>query len=154
MIENAFRWLGATSIGITMRDATWGFAIVETIHLLGLATLGGAVLAINLSAGRFRFRRVDPAAIARAASPILIGALVTMIVSGALLVSSKPVRYYLDNMFRAKMALLLLAILSSVAVARLLPSGRPASFSLRALALVSLSLWLVVGVAGRLIGFL
>ena len=39
MIEQSFGWLGATGVGTTMRVSTWGFAIVETVHLLGLALL-------------------------------------------------------------------------------------------------------------------
>jgi hypothetical protein len=155
MLEDSFRWFGQTDIGVAMREATWGFAIVETVHLLGLAMLGGAVIAINFGAGRIRFRGVDAAAVARAGWPLLIGGLGVMIGSGVLLVASKPVRYYLDDMFRAKMALLLLAFLSSLAIRRALARrGGAPSPSLRLLAVASLALWLSVGVAGRLIGFL
>ncbi|MGJ3647678.1 DUF6644 family protein [Sphingomonas sp. GlSt437] len=152
MIEAIFRWLGATPIGGFMRESTWGFAIVETIHLLALAALGGAVLAINLGAARVLFRRGDAAAVATGAAPVLRIALGVTIVSGVLLVSSKPVRYYLDPTFRAKMVLLLLAALSSLIVQRL--TDEPASNAARAVALLSLALWLGVGVCGRMIGFL
>jgi uncharacterized membrane protein len=154
MIETALRWIGHTGLGVLMRDSTWAFAVVETIHLLGLATLGGAVLATNLSAGRLLFRRNDAATIAQAAAPVLKIALAVMIASGALLVSAKPIRYYLDDMFRAKMALLVLAILSSLAVRHLLARQTPPSAAARVAALASLALWLGVGVAGRIIGFL
>jgi hypothetical protein len=70
MIHSLFLWLGQTGLGTFMRESTWGFAIVETIHLLGLAVLGGAVLVGNLTSGRVLFRRSDGAAIVAAVRPV------------------------------------------------------------------------------------
>jgi hypothetical protein len=154
MIEEAFRWLGHTSVGLFMRDSTWGFAVVETVHLLGLAVLGGAALVIDLAAARLLFRRTDPRGVIASAAPALAISLGVMLVSGALLLSSKPVRYFLDDMFRTKMALLALAILASLGVQRLAARAAVPSASLRVLAIVALLLWLGVGVSGRIIGLL
>jgi hypothetical protein len=49
VLENLFRWLGATPVGLYMRDSDWGFASVETVHLLGLTALGGVVVVANLA---------------------------------------------------------------------------------------------------------
>lgn len=154
MIHGIFHWLGQTGVGTFMRDSTWGFAIVETIHLLGLAVLGGAVLVVNLTAGRVLFRHNDGAAIIGAARPALLASLTVMLASGVLLVASKPIRYYLDDTFRAKMVLLALAIVSSFVVQRIASRPGAAPASIRTLAAASLLLWLGVGVCGRLIGFL
>jgi hypothetical protein len=153
MIEELFRWLGHTPVGLFMRDSTWGFATVETLHLLGLAALGGTVLVAGLSAAGLLLRDTDPARVARGVRGVGLWALGVLVVSGVLLVSSKPVRYYLDNTFRTKMLLLVAAIAVSVAVARRLP-GAASSPLTRTLAVGGLLLWLSVGVAGRIIGFL
>lgn len=154
MIHSLFQWLGETDLGVFMRQSTWAFAIVETIHLLGLAALGGAVLVVNLTAGRFLFLRNDGAAIVGAARPTLLASLAVMLLSGGLLVASKPIRYYLDGTFRAKMLLLALAIAASFLVQHIATRPRPSTLLVRTLAVAALLLWLGVGVCGRIIGFL
>lgn len=76
-----------------------------------------------------------------------------MLVSGALLVASKPIRYYLDDTFRVKMALLALAIVSSFIVQHVVARPAGSSVPIRLLAAASLVLWLGVGICGRIIGF-
>jgi hypothetical protein len=36
--------LGTTWIGTAIRESQWGFALIEMVHLLALALLGGALL--------------------------------------------------------------------------------------------------------------
>jgi hypothetical protein len=155
VLENLFRWLGATPVGLYMRDSDWGFASVETVHLLGLTALGGVVVVANLAGAGVILRQSSPAAVQRGLRGFGAGALVALVVSGVLLVSSKPIRYYLDGTFRIKMLLLALAIASSIALYRAFSaSAETPSPALRGAALISLALWLSVGVAGRIIGFL
>ncbi|MBP2275901.1 MULTISPECIES: DUF6644 family protein [Sphingomonas] len=154
MIHGLFQWLGQTGLGVFMRESTWAFAIVETIHLLGLAVLGGVVLVVNLTAGRVLFRRNDGAAIIAAARPAWLASLAVMLLSGGLLVASKPIRYYLDGTFRTKIALLALAIVASFLVQHIATQPRQSPALIRTLAVLALLLWLGVGVCGRIIGFL
>ncbi len=154
MIHGFFLWLGQTGLGVFMRQSTWAFAVVETIHLLGLAVLGGVVLVVNLTAGRVLFRRSDGAAIVAAARPAWLASLAVMLLSGGLLVASKPIRYYLDGTFRAKMVLLALAIVASVLVQHIATRPRSSPALIRTLAVLALLLWFGVGVCGRIIGFL
>jgi hypothetical protein len=99
-------------------------------------------------------RQSSPAAVQRGLRGFGAGALVALVVSGVLLVSSKPIRYYLDGTFRIKMLLLALAIASSIALYRAFSASAETPSPLRGAALISLTLWLSVGVAGRIIGFL
>ena len=48
MLLPFFTWCEQTAIGATIRDSTWLFPVIEAVHLLGLAMLGGAVLLVNL----------------------------------------------------------------------------------------------------------
>ncbi|MGH8185607.1 MAG: DUF6644 family protein, partial [Steroidobacteraceae bacterium] len=43
-----FEWLEGSALGSFMKDFAATFAIVEAIHLMALAVLGGAVLAADL----------------------------------------------------------------------------------------------------------
>jgi hypothetical protein len=40
--------LSHTPLGQYMQNSRWGFAVVEAIHLLGLAVLGGVILVVDL----------------------------------------------------------------------------------------------------------
>ena len=43
-----FQWLEYSSLLVAMRSSPWLFPVIATIHLLGLAVLGGAVLVVDL----------------------------------------------------------------------------------------------------------
>ena len=87
MFENLFLSLGDTGVGLFLAGSTASFAAVESLHLLGLALLGGAALVTDLTVLRVVFRRADPARIAAALFPLLLIGLSIMVVSGVLLVS-------------------------------------------------------------------
>ena len=40
--------LAHSALGRTMQNSKWGFALVETVHLLAIAALGGSVLLVDL----------------------------------------------------------------------------------------------------------
>lgn len=156
MIRSAFVWLATTPIGLYMRDSTNGFAAVEAVHLLGLAVLGGVVLLLALANLRLALTGQPAAATARGLFPIFGAALATMLATGFLLVASKPLRYFLSDAFRLKMALLTLGVALYVYLDARLKSDEGAAVT-RPLQIASVGLlvvWLGVGLAGRFIGLL
>lgn len=80
-----------------------------------------------------------------------------MIVSGVMLVSEEALKCYHSPAFRWKTILLVAAVLFYFTLHRqallMMDKGRPGGWS-RLAALISLTLWLGVGVAGRAIGLL
>jgi hypothetical protein len=151
-----FQWLAGTRLSNAMAASKWAFAIVEMIHLLGLALLGGTVLMVDLRLLGLRLRRRPVDEVARELSPLSSAGLAVMIISGALLVVDGPLRYYGNAAFRLKMLLLVAAVTFALTLHRRavrLSSGRVTTEA-RVTALVSLALWLSVGLAGRAIGFL
>jgi hypothetical protein len=152
-----FKWLGHTSVGVLMRDSTWGFAIVEMAHLLALVGLGGTILMVDLRLLGFGRWRQPVSRFAKELTPLLFGSLITMLISGVLLLASGPVRYYYNPAFRIKMLLLFLAICFYFTlhgkVVRARADNNTSAWSKTA-AVVSLALWLGVGLAGRIIGLI
>jgi hypothetical protein len=135
-----------------MRDTKWGFALVEALHLLGLTLLGGALLVGHLTQAQILFSTL-------AAKPVIDGVLKTGLtglsltfLSGVLMLSAKPARYYFDDIFRIKIAVLILALSISAFLIRSSTQSAPGPL-VRISAVVSLALWLGVGALGRLIGF-
>jgi hypothetical protein len=142
-----FQWLAHTPLSIAMAGSRYDFAMVEMVHLLGLALLGGSILIIDLTAlGVIRLRQ-SPADILRALLPATTIGLTTMLITGAALVVDGPLRYYANVPFRVKMLLLLIAVLFTYS--RLASRSRG-----RVIAIISLGLWFSVALAGRAIGVL
>lgn len=149
-----FQWLAHLPPGLWMRDSKWGFAIVEIAHLLGLAVLGGVILIVDLSLLGIGFRRQSASNLACELSPLFLGSLVVMVISGVLLVSAEAMKCYYHPAFRLKMLLFALALTFSFTLhRRTIRQGTKPLWS-KAAAIVSLALWLGVGLAGRAIGFL
>jgi hypothetical protein len=152
-----FQWLGQTPVGLAMRHSTYGVAIVEMAHLLALAALGGTILLVDLRLFGIGLKRQPALQLARELSPLFWGSLTVMVVSGTLILSAEPMKYYHNAAFKAKMVLLFLAIsfhftFHQNAVA--LTADNVSSLWSKSAAALSLTLWLGVGLAGRAIGLL
>jgi hypothetical protein len=152
-----FHWLARTQIGILMRDSTWGFASVEIGHLLAIAVFGGAILLVDLRMMGIGFKTQPISQVARELLPLTGGGVVALMISGSLLLASGPMRYYYNPAFRIKMWLFFIAlifhfILQIRAARQTCERVRP-SLLQKAGAVLSLALWLSIGLAGRAIGY-
>jgi hypothetical protein len=149
--------LAHSALGRAMQNSKWGFALVETVHLLAIAALGGSVLLVDLRLLGVILKRESARVIGRDLGRILLGSLVLLIFSGIALLSEEALKCYYSPAFRWKMALLASAVLFYFTLHRraLLHTdrGTPTAWS-RTAAIISLTLWLGVGVAGRAVGLL
>jgi hypothetical protein len=151
-----FTWCENTSIGEAIRDSRWLFPAIESVHLLALAVIGGAVLLMNLRLLGFGLRSQSAAQVWRDTRPWLMSSLATMLITGILLFTSEATKLYYHEAFWVKMISLLLAMLFTFTVmpkVSLADPGRLGPVWGRAAALISLLLWSTVGVCGRWIGF-
>jgi uncharacterized membrane protein SirB2 len=151
-----FTWCENTPLGEAIRDSRWLFPAIESIHLLGLAVIGGAVLVVNLRVLGFGTERQPAAQLWRDIRPWLMGSLTAMLVSGIMLFTSEATKLYYHEAFWVKMISLLLATLFTFTVMRkvaLADPGRVPPLWGRAAAVTSILLWSTVGVCGRWIGF-
>jgi len=155
-LQHFFMWCESSAVGDAIRNSTWYFPVIEAIHLLGLAVIGGAVLVVDLRLLGFGLRRQPLAQLARDAQRWLIGSLIVMIATGTLLFLSEAMKCYYHAAFWVKMTSLLLAIVFTFTVQRKVlltdESQLSAGWS-KAVALVSIILWSGVGIGGRWIGF-
>ncbi|HEX4810154.1 MAG TPA: DUF6644 family protein [Bryobacteraceae bacterium] len=156
MILHLFEWLGRTPVGVFMQQSTYAFAVVEMVHLLSLAILGGAILIVDLRVLGLGLKIQSVARLARELRPCLITSLLVSIVSGVLLLSEEPMKCYYNPAFRLKMLFLALAILFYFGIQQRLFQSEPQAraFLAKSAGFVSLLLWLAVGLAGRAIGII
>ena len=151
-----FQAIADSSLSQAISTSTWAFAVTESVHLLALSVIGGAVLIVDLRLLGFGLRRQTIEAVAREAQPWLVGSLVVMLVTGVLLFVSEPIKCFYSTPFRVKMLCLLLGSIFAFTVRRKVTQageGRVRPIWLKIVALVSLSLWFGVGAGGRWIGF-
>jgi hypothetical protein len=152
-----FMALDQSALGEFMHTSRWGFAVVEAVHLLALAVLGGSVLIVDLRLLGLVFRSESSLRISRDLGRFLLGSLLVMILSGIGLLSEEAGKCYYSPAFRWKMVLLACAIVFYFTLHRraLLAAEqiRPPVWA-RSAAVISMTLWLGVGVAGRTIGLL
>lgn len=149
-------WIAASTLGQAISRSTWAFAVIESVHLLALAVIGGAVLMVDLRLLGFGLRTQPLERVAREAWPWFVRSWVVMIVTGVLLFVSEPLKLYHSTPFFWKMTCLLLGTLFAVSVRRkvtLTGEGRTPPVVLKLVGVVSLLLWFGVGASGRWIGF-
>lgn len=154
MLLPFFEWCEATAIGTAIRNSLWLFPVIESVHLLALAVIGGALLVLDLRLLGLGLRSQPIRQVARDAQPWLVGSLVVMIGTGVPLFLSESIKCYYSTAFWVKITTLPVAILFTFTLRRkaaLAERLRPHWHKL--VALVSLGLWFAVAAAGRWIGF-
>jgi hypothetical protein len=156
-MHSLFAALGHSALGRYMQTSVWGFAVVEAIHLLAIAVLGGSVLVIDLRLLGVIFSKEPARILGRDLGKLLLGSLLVLILTGITMVSEEALKCYYSPAFRCKMALLATAVLFYFTLHRraLIHANENAVTAWsKIVAIISMTLWLGVGVAGRANGFL
>jgi hypothetical protein len=151
-------WVQHTGLSTAIRQSSWAVMALESVHLVGLALLGGAILIAALAALRpGGLRGISVTVLVDGLVPLRRAGLYLMVISGGLITLAMPFKYYANAAFRWKMLLLSLMLLTSWALRCISNMHAPVSGRAgapRAFALLVLLLWIGVGCCGRLIGFL
>src|SRR5437016_13232236 len=93
-LYSLFNWLELSAIGSGIRRSTWLLPVIEAVHLLGFAMLGGAVQLLDLRLLGAGLTAQAPAEIERNTRPWLSGSAATMIATGVLLFLSEAIKLY------------------------------------------------------------
>ena len=153
-----FQWLERTSLSVAINESLWAFAVVEAIHLVALAVIGGAVLVVDLRLLGLAFQKQRVADVARVAQPWLAWSLAAMLLTGfVLFLSLAASKYYVHYYFWVKMYFLAAAMVFCFTVRQRVIMGddaRANSLLAKVVALVSIFLWSGVGFAGKAIGYI
>ena len=153
-----FQWLERTSLSVAINESLWAFAVVEAIHLVALAVIGGAVLVVDLRLLGLAFQEQRVGDVARVAQPWFVWSLAAMLLTGfVLFLSLAASKYYVHDYFWVKMYFLAGAMLFSFLIRQRVIMGddaRANSALGKVVAIVSLVLWSGVGFAGKAIGYI
>ena len=155
-----FTRIEATAVGTAIRESTWLFPTIESLHVLCIVLVVGSIMIVDLRLLNIASRQRSVSELMNEVLPWTWICFVLAAITGSLLFTSAATKYAGDFPFRAKMVLLLLAGINmavfhlgsyrKVALwdrASITPTGA------RVAGAVSLTLWVVIVAAGRWIGF-
>ena len=156
MLLPFFEWCETLWLGQFVVGSAWLFPVIESIHLLALALLGGSIFLVDFRLLGLGLKDRGVAELARDARPWMIGALIAMAVTGIPLFLSEPIKCYYSTAFWIKMTTLPIALAFAFTVRTRVTRAEPVRNTARRQRMVgalSMALWFTVAAAGRWIGF-
>jgi hypothetical protein len=154
------RWLQGTGLASRIRDSLFIFPLLESAHVIGLALVFGTIAVVDL---RLLGLASTERSFQRIASDVLRwtwAAFALTALTGSLMFMTNAVVYFNNIYFRMKIALLLLAgvnmLVFELTAGRTIhrwDRTRSAPPIGKAVAALSLVIWMAVIFAGRIIGF-
>jgi hypothetical protein len=150
-----FLWCQHTRLGIWEANSLWAFAIIETVHILGLTVLLGTLLAVDLRLLGLGVRNLSAAQLSAELSPIILSSLVLMVCTGIPLFAYEALRLSTSRPFFVKMMFFLCAITLHFTLHRktIVAGANDRVWLGKLSAYLSLFCWLGVAMAGRAIAF-
>ena len=155
MLAPYFEAIAGWPISRAINESTWIFAFVQALHLVGLALLAGSVLIVDLRLLGKGLTHQPVAKVATDARPWLIWSIVFMIATGVPQFISLATKEYDSVFFWRKMYFLVAALIFTFAIRQriaLAPEGKFGSGVSKVVGLISIVLWAMVAIEGRLIG--
>ena len=160
-ILSFLQWLQATPFSTGIRESTWWYPVIESVHVLSLCLFLGIAVFWDFRLLYWGLKRVPVSDVqSRLMMPWAVLGFALMVASGTLLFIEEPVRFYGNIFFRVKVVLLILAglnafIFHSNAGRRLLdwdnspltPTGAKIAGAM------SLFLWTLIVICGRFIAY-
>ena len=156
-LQASLERLEGSALSASLRASEWVYPLVNTLHIVGIALLVGAILILDW---RLLRRRAPPevAVLATVLLPSARLGFVLAVCAGVLLFITRPLDYAFNTLFQFKLGCIGLALLNTVLLHRSLswriavnhnrPDGR-----VRLACGISLVCWLLALTLGRLVGY-
>ena len=153
-------WLSRTSLSVAIQTHEWVIPTIQSVHIVAIGVVLGSVFMIDLRILGWAWRDQTLTQTAARFGPWLSSALWVLLVTGAGMVVGEPVRELLAFSFWLKMGLVAIGTIVALVFQRSL--GRHEGQwetvlvkrqGIKALAIVTLLLWVCIVVLGRLIAY-
>jgi hypothetical protein len=151
----------ASALGLFMRGSgPWTYAVVNLSHILGVATLFGSVLVLDLRLLGC-WRRIPIATLATATTPVATVGFGLAALTGTALLATKATDYLNNPFFNIKFPAIALGLVN-VLILNLSPAWRARGTrelsraehrQLAVMGGISIACWLTAVSAGRMIGY-
>jgi hypothetical protein len=154
-------WLAATSPSVFIQEHnTWAIPAIQSVHIVGIAMVMGAVLMIDLRILGLTWTDQTLGQTTQRFGPWLTGSLWLLLVTGLLMVVGEPVRELVTFSFWAKMTLVAIGALVAVTFLRALKRDERRwedtlvhRASIKGLAIGTFFVWVAIIFLGRLIAY-
>ena len=153
-------WLASTSWSIALRESLYLYPWIESAHVLFIAIFFGTLLFVDLRLSGYAFKKLSISEMNRKVLPLSIIGFILMTFTGFLLFYAIPIRNYQNLFFRIKMFLMILAGINALYFhwkmnqeSKVWDSNSFIPFSMRCSAALSLCLWSLVIISGRMIAY-
>ena len=149
-------WCADLAMSQAYRDSLYLFALTQCLHLVAVTTFIGAIVIVDLRLLGVGPVRQSRAGIARSAERVLLWAGLVVLVTGIPQFTTNAFSYYRSPVFILKMWLLAAALIFTATLRRwvtLADEGRLPPWAPKAVAAVSLALWMSVTIGGRMITY-
>lgn len=133
--------------------STWSFPVLECFHIVGFAVAIGSVAIVDLRLLGLALRRTAPDQLTSATRTLTLVSLTTAVLSGMLLYSTDPDKYYLNWSFVTKITCLVLAVIFHYSIHRKVIYSAASPVIRRIVACTSIVLWVSVIFGGMFIAF-
>jgi hypothetical protein len=153
-------WLETTPVSTTIQSVSWIIPAVQTIHILAISVVMGAIVLVDLRLLGIAMRSQPANEVANRTLPHVWYALIVLFISGAILITGEPGRSLSNPAFLLKMALLVVTLIITALLQRsassnsnfwqLAPNQRIIP---GVVAGISLSLWIAIIFSGRWIAY-
>jgi len=148
-----------SALGTWLRESTWAYPTVETLHILGFAVLVGSIVVVDLRL--LGWRRSTPLGpLLQSALPLTLSSTLVVVPTGLLLFAAHANDLVGNSAFVVKMLLIFIAATNAAMFHAGpyrseidAPSGRAPRASTRGFALVSIAVWISIVIAGRWIAY-
>ena len=157
---DVFNRIEASGVGTAIRESTWLFPTVESLHVLAIVLVVGSIMIVDLRLLNVASRQRAVSELMNEVLPWTWIAFVFAVITGSLLFSSAAVKYAGNTQFRVKMLLLVLAginmaifHLGSYRKVALWDRASITPTAARIAGALSLTIWVIVVACGRWIGF-
>jgi hypothetical protein len=149
-------WFENTGLARMVQESIWGYPIILSGHAVGMAILVGIVLMINFRV--LGFASNVPVFPLRSMFRIALLGLLINVVSGTMLFIANANAFYESSPFRIKIILLITGAILLVLLSRHIfgspdSAQKSSQMTIKAIAGVSIVVWIGVIVAGRLIAY-
>lgn len=158
-IQQLLAWLEATSVGLLVRESAWGFPIVVAVHIMGLTLSVGLLVWFDLRLLGASMAGHRASAMYRRLAPWMFTGFAMMVISGLMLFTAYAAAAYGNVYFRIKVAAMVLAAINAFVYHRFTErrmvdwdAGVPPPGA-RLAGLVSICVWLVVILSGRMMSY-
>lgn len=139
---------------VALKDSYLAYPLVNTLHIVGIALLFGAIVPLDLRLIGWRNEVESVDRLSRILVPVAIAGLLIASSAGLLLFATDARAYTAAPLFQAKVVLIVLAIVNALTLRRIDWRAPRTSRRVALAGATSILLWLGAITCGRLLGYI